>query len=210
MAQVSLSILSCDFLHLGEELTRLSPFVDRIHFDVMDGHFVPHISFGISLLQQLPKGLPIDVHLMVANPDEVFRDYIPFADVLYIHYESARELTLEVLKHIRDAGKSAGLTLNPETPVSAVAERLQHCTHITIMSVHPGAGGQACMVETLDKIPEVKKINPNIIVTVDGGMNAETAPLARAKGADILVSGSFLSKNTDVEAAAKILRGYVQ
>lgn len=204
---LSLSILSADFLHLGDEIARMTPYVDRLHFDVMDGHFVHEVSFGLPILKQLHTTLPIDTHLMVTNPEASIHDYAPLSDVIYLHEESIRGKDAAFLVTvIKSYGCHAGLTLNPETPIAEVTSLLPLFSHVLIMSVHPGAGGQECILETLDKIPQIKQLHPEITVCVDGGMNEKTAPIAKEKGADVVVSGSYVLKAGDSALAASKLR----
>lgn len=205
--ELSLSILSSTFEHLAEDIQRLEPYVDRLHFDVMDGHFVHAISFGLPVLQGIKTTLPIDVHLMVTNPEEQIRDFAPLADTLYIHEESIRGKDVRALTDlIKSFGKHAGITLNPETPVEEITSVLVYFTHVLIMSVHPGAGGQAYIPQTLEKISTLKKIAPQLSICVDGGMNEHTAPEAKKQGADCIVSGSYLLKAKDPAMAASLLR----
>lgn len=209
MTQISLSILSADFLHLQKQLSRVEPFVDRLHYDVMDGHFVDQISFGLPLLKELKTTLPIDSHLMVTNPEKQAKEYAKYSDVVYIHEETLRDKDIsQIVNDIISEGSKAGITINPETTVELVKPYLQYFTHLLIMSVHPGAGGQEYIPETLDKIPELKAINPNIIVAVDGGMNEKTAPIANEKGANVIVSGSFVLKSENPEKAVEMLKRF--
>ncbi|MFN7160080.1 MAG: ribulose-phosphate 3-epimerase [Candidatus Gracilibacteria bacterium] len=207
MTQVSLSILSADFLHLQDQLSRVEPFVDRLHYDVMDGHFVDQISFGLPLLKELKTKLPIDAHLMVTNPEEQAKDYAEYSDVVYIHEETLQGKNIQaIVEDITSAGSHAGITINPETTAEDLEPILKYFTHVLVMSVHPGAGGQECILETLDKIPEIKNLKPDIIIAVDGGMNEDTAPIANKKGADVIVSGSFVLKSKNPKQSAESLR----
>ncbi len=207
MTQISLSILSSNFLELGSEIARMEPFVDRLHFDVMDGHFVQDISFGLPILKQINTALPIDAHLMVTNPLEQVEAYAEYADAVYFHIEASDNQTKEVIKKIQNKGKTAGLVLSPDSPVEMLMPYLGLVEHILIMSVHPGAGGQAYLPETLQKIRQLKKLSPAITVMVDGGMNDTTSAEARAMGIDIIVSGSYLIKAQDPQKAVDALRG---
>lgn len=206
MTQVSLSILSSNLLALGEEISRIEPFVDRIHYDVMDGHFVDSITFGIPLLKQLDTQLPIDVHLMVTNPEDVIEEYALYADSIYFHIEAACERTTEILTQIRSHGVIGGIVISPETTVDSIAHLLPSLTHILVMSVTPGAGGQKYLPDTLKKIKELKNLHPRIHVMVDGGMNAQTSTEAISQGADTIVSGSYLTKARDVAVAVQSLK----
>lgn len=204
---LSLSILSANFMELGHEIQRVKPYIDRIHFDVMDGHFVKHISFGLPVLKTMHVDLPIDVHLMVSNPESIAEDYALYADVVYIHEESLKgkdipAITSSVTKH----HSKVGITLNPSTPIEDILPHLLYFSHVLIMSVEPGAGGQACIIEALDKISELKNLHPELHICVDGGMNENTAYVAKKKGADTIVSGSYLLHAEDPKTAASLLR----
>ena len=205
--QISYSILSANLLHLENELQTLSPFIDSIHFDVMDGHFVPHISFGIPILEALPQIVPIDVHLMTTNPLDDLLSYARHARTIYLHAEVVTEEALEQALHtVATYPVSLGLAINPETHIVDILPLLRHVQHVLIMSVVPGAGGQQCKVETLEKIPEIHQDFPNMICAVDGGMNEGTAQLAKTKGAQHIIAGSYITKATDRSAAIALLR----
>ena len=207
MTQISLSILSSNFLSLGEEIKRIEPYIERLHFDVMDGHFVRDISFGLPILRQLPQHLPIDVHLMVTNPLEHVEAYADYADAIYFHIEASGSEAYSIIKKIHNKGKVAGLVISPETSIEDVVPYLDSVHHILIMSVHPGAGGQTYLPETLKKIRQLKEISPSVVVMVDGGMNEKTSREARAMGVDIIVSGSYLVQSSSPERSANLLRG---
>jgi len=204
--QIGLSILGADLLHLEDDMKRMEPYVDRIHFDVMDGHFVPNLSFGFPVLKQLKTDLPIDAHLMIDNPEEFIEEYAKYCSSIYVHYSVTKKHTASILKRIKETGAYAGLTLNPDIEVEEILPYLHHITHVLIMSVYPGFGGQDCIPEALDKIKELKKLKPELIISVDGGMNKTTAAIARKKGADIIVSGSYLLKAKDPKKASESLR----
>lgn len=209
MVQLAASLLNADILHLQDEIDRIQSHVDRIHFDVMDGHFVPNLSFGFPILKQVAKAtsLPMDAHLMISNPEKYIEQYARIVDTIYVHYEVTLSNTLDILQDIRFHGAKAGLVLNPETPVEGIGLYAKELTHVLIMSVHPGFGGQECIVKTLEKINQVKQLSEDIIVMVDGGMNEETAPIARSHGADIIVSGSYLLQSSDLEHTVHSLKG---
>jgi len=198
MALVSLSVLSANPLHFEESIAPLLPLVDRIHYDVMDGHLVDNIALGFPLLEQWKSPLPIDAHLMISNPERFLERFAKYTDGIYIHWEAVAEHLVPHLEKVRNLGNKAGITLNPATPAEVLFPYLDSLTHVLIMSVVPGFGGQTCMTETFDKIAILKQKKPELIITVDGGITNETAPLARAKGADILVSGSYLFKSSDM------------
>lgn len=205
--QVSYSILSADLLHIGEDIEKVSSLIDSLHFDVMDGHFVEHISFGIPVLEALPKLLPIDVHLMTTNPLKDLLSYAPLARTIYMHAEVlTEEDLLGALATVATYPVSLGIAINPETHIATLYPLLQHIEHVLIMSVTPGAGGQLCKLETLEKIPEIHTSFPQMICAVDGGMNEHTAPLAKEKGAACIVAGSYIAKAAHKSDAIARLR----
>lgn len=204
MIKIAPSILAADFANLGRDIISLSDWnADWVHFDVMDGHFVPNMSFGPSIcaaIRPLTK-LPIDVHLMVEDPTR----FIPWflkagADIITVHAEAERHLH-RALQQIHEGGCKAGVVLNPGTPAFAVKEVLPYCDLVLVMSVNPGYGGQKFIPESLEKIAELRQmIDQRGLATeieVDGGVNPETAKLCIDAGATVLVAGSavFLAKD---------------
>lgn len=204
MIKIAPSILSADFSNLGRDIVSLSDWnADWVHFDVMDGHFVPNMSFGppiLSAIRPLTK-LPIDVHLMVEEPSR----FIPWfqkagADIITIHVEAEKHLH-RALQQIHEGGCKAGVVLNPGTPAVAVKELLPYCDLVLVMSVNPGYGGQQFIPESLEKISELRRMiderGLKTEIEVDGGINPETAKLCIDAGATVLVAGSavFLAKD---------------
>lgn len=204
MIKIAPSILSADFSNLGRDIVSLSDWnADWVHFDVMDGHFVPNMSFGppiLSAIRPLTK-LPIDVHLMVEEPSR----FIPWfqkagADIITIHVEAEKHLH-RALQQIHECGCEAGVVLNPGTPAIAVKEVLPYCDLVLVMSVNPGYGGQKFIPESLEKISELRRMiderGLKTEIEVDGGINPETAKLCIGAGATVLVAGSavFLAKD---------------
>ena len=204
MIKIAPSILSADFANLGRDIVSLSDWnADWVHFDVMDGHFVPNMSFGppiCAAIRPLTK-LPIDVHLMVEDPTR----FIPWfqkagADIITIHVEAERHLH-RALQQIHEGGCKAGVVLNPGTPALAVKEVLPYCDLVLVMSVNPGYGGQKFIPESLEKIAELRQMidqrGLSTEIEVDGGVNPETAKLCIDAGATVLVAGSavFLAKD---------------
>ena len=204
MIKIAPSILSADFSNLGRDIVSLSDWnADWVHFDVMDGHFVPNMSFGppiLSAIRPLTK-LPIDVHLMVEEPSR----FIPWfqkagADIITIHVEAEKHLH-RALQQIHEGGCKAGVVLNPGTPAVAVREVLPYCDLVLVMSVNPGYGGQKFIPESLEKISELRGMiderGLKTEIEVDGGINPETAKLCIDAGATVLVAGSavFLANN---------------
>ena len=199
--KISPSILSCDFSEIGKEIEKLNHSgADLIHVDVMDGHFVPNLTFGPPVIKKIRKcsNLPFDVHLMISPVEKYIKDYAEAgADIITFHPEATEDVgkTIEV---IRSYNKKVGISLNPETPSSVIEGYLKKIDLILIMSVNPGFAGQKFMPEVLEKVKFFRsKINNeklNIDIEIDGGIDFETAPLAIKAGANILVSGTTIFK----------------
>ena len=205
--QVSPSILSADFNILAKEIAELEPYSERIHFDVMDGHFVPNISFGAPVLKWIKSTLPIDVHLMIENPNQYIEDFAKAgADLIVVHSEVCDDLPSTVSK-IKDLGVMAGVSIKPKTPVSDIKEYLSIVDQVLIMTVEPGFGGQSFMEDMLPKIKELKDLGFAGDIAIDGGVNAETGKLCRDAGADILIAGSYIFGAKDRIKAITSLRG---
>jgi ribulose-phosphate 3-epimerase len=214
MIKIAPSILSADFANLGRDIERLSDWkADWIHFDVMDGHFVPNMSFGpvlCSAIRPLTK-LPIDVHLMVNEPSRFFDWFVKAgADIITFHAEAEPHIHRS-LQHLHERGVKAGVVLNPGTPAVAVKEVLPYCDLVLVMSVNPGFGGQKFIPESLSKIAELKSmIDERGLATeieVDGGVNPETAKLCVQAGATVLVAGSAVFSAPDQKEMIRQLRG---
>ena len=196
--KVSPSLLAADFINLKEELKRLKDNnTDMLHFDVMDGIFVPNISFANPILKQVKENtdIPLDVHLMIDRPHRYIKDFAKYADYLGFHFEAGSDVA-ETLKEIRELGCKSCLTIKPCTKAEEIFEFLPLCDMVLVMSVEPGFGGQSFMPDSLPKVTalkqEIARLGINTLVEIDGGINAETAPLAVNAGADVLVAGSYL------------------
>lgn len=196
--RVSASLLSSDLLNLKREIKTLETAgVDAVHIDIMDGHFVPNIAFGIDIVKFIGKvsSLPITVHLMVEHPEQ-FVDVISYSNVDYlvVHSEGNRDIE-ETLESIKDKGISAGLALNPQTPVSSVRRFFDLVDMFLVMGVYPGFGGQALIPSTVEKIRQIKSIKKDAIVGIDGGINESSVSFVNKEKPDILVVGSYLFDN---------------
>ena len=199
--KISPSILSCDFSEIGSEIEKLNNSgADLIHIDVMDGHFVPNLTFGPPVISKIRKcsKLPFDVHLMISPVEKYIQDYANAgADIITFHPEATDNIqrTIDVIK---SCGKKVGISLNPETPSTVIENYLKEIDLILIMSVNPGFAGQKFMPEVLEKVKffrsKIKNENLNIDIEIDGGIDFETAPLAIKAGANILVSGTTVFK----------------
>ena len=199
--KISPSILSCDFSEIGSEIEKLNNSgADLIHIDVMDGHFVPNLTFGPPIISKIRKcsKLPFDVHLMISPVEKYIQDYANAgADIITFHPEATDNIqrTIDVIK---SCGKKVGISLNPETPSTVIENYLKEIDLILIMSVNPGFAGQKFMPEVLEKVKffrtKIENENLNIDIEIDGGIDFETAPLAIKAGANILVSGTTIFK----------------
>ena len=188
------SLLAADFSKLKEEITEVEKLgAEYLHLDVMDGNFVPNISFGAPVISSLRKhsNLVFDVHLMVNEPDYLIEDFAQFSDIITVHAEAAKHLN-RTIQLIKSFGKKVGVALNPSTSLDTIKYDLDNIDMVLIMTVNPGFGGQKFIPEMLQKIKDLRKINQNIDIEVDGGINAETGKLVKEAGANVLVAGSYI------------------
>ena len=213
MIKISPSVLACDLSRLCDEVLEIEKAgADMVHLDVMDGMFVTNMSFGNPVIEALRNktNMVFDVHLMIVEPERYIDRFIDAgADILTFHYEACAD-SLAALKHIRERGVKAAISVKPKTPVSAIYDLLEYCDMVLIMTVEPGYGGQSLIPECLDKVAtlreEIERRGLDIDIQVDGGINAKNAPQAIAKGATVLVAGSSVFKASDRKAAIDDLR----
>ncbi len=214
MIKIAPSILSADFSKLGEEIKDVEKGgADYIHVDVMDGHFVPNITIGPLIVESVRPitKLPLDVHLMIENPDQYIEAFAKAgADYITVHVEACRHLH-RTIQLIKSFGVKAGVVLNPATPVQMIEHIIEDLDMVLLMSVNPGFGGQKFIPSVLTKIKQVKELvvqkGLTVEIEVDGGVNKETAPLCIQAGATVLVAGSAVYNQTDREQAIAALRG---
>lgn len=207
------SILAADFNHLGDAIKMINQSdADYIHFDVMDGVFVPNISFGIPVIEHVNKiaTKPLDVHLMIVEPDKFIEPFVKAgASILTVHYETCLHLhrTIQIIKSF---GIKASVCLNPHTPVSVLEEIILDLDMVLLMSVNPGFGGQAFIPSTYSKVKKLKELidekNPNCLIEVDGGVNYETGKQLFKAGANVLVAGSFVFNSENPTETIKKLK----
>lgn len=203
------SILAADFARLGEQVAEAEKAgADRIHVDVMDGHFVPNLSMGAPVVQSLRRitRLPLETHLMITNPDLFLEEFVAAgSDSFLVHWEGNCNLDRTV-RRIKELGKRAGVVINPATPAAVLEEILPEVDQVLVMTVNPGFGHQHFLRSTLPKIERVRqmveRMKLNCEVEVDGGVDEETAPLAAEAGADVFVAGSSIFGNKAGVAAA--------
>jgi len=204
------SLLAADFGKLADEIIRAERSgADALHLDIMDPHFVPNLSFGpdvVALAKRVAPGFYRNVHLMMSRPDLYLEKFASAgAQTLQIHVEADCDLHVE-LRRIRALGLKNAIVLNPETPVEILTPYLGEIDEALVMTVHPGYGGQKFIAECLPKVTWLRERRPELDIMVDGGVNAETAVQAVRAGANQLVAGSYLFKQTDMKAAVAVLR----
>ncbi|MES1043008.1 ribulose-phosphate 3-epimerase [Heyndrickxia oleronia] len=213
MVKIAPSILSANFSKLADEIKDVEKAgADYIHIDVMDGHFVPNITMGplvVEAIRPITK-LPLDVHLMIENPDQFIASFVKAgADYITVHVEACKHLH-RTIQYIRSFGVKAGVVLNPATPVEMIKHVLKDIDMVLLMTVNPGFGGQRFIMSVLPKIKQVKELidqeGLNIEIEVDGGINPETAKLCTDAGANVLVAGSAIYNHEDRKKAINEIR----
>ncbi len=213
--KIAPSVLSADFSKMGEEIKRIERGgADLVHCDVMDGVFVPNITFGIKMVEDMRKvtDLPLDVHLMIVHPEKYVEKFAKAgADYITVHWEACQDNLAEVLQLIKSTGKKCGAVINPDTPVEKIERVIPLCDMVLVMSVFPGFGGQKFIPSVLDKCREIKELikksGKDILLEIDGGINRDNIETVKSYGVDIAVAGNAVFKAEDIEKEIKILQG---
>lgn len=214
MIKIAPSILSADFSNLGEDVKKLhNAGADFIHIDVMDGRFVPNISFGMPIIKAIRNKTDkvFDVHLMIEEPSKYIDDFIAAgADLITIHYESEKHID-RAIHYIKSKGIKVGVAINPGTPTYVLKDIISELDMVLIMSVNPGFGGQKFINYSIEKIKEVKamseKTNKDLLIQVDGGIDPSNVSKVIEAGANVIVAGSAVFKNGEIEKNISLLRG---
>ena len=214
MIRIAPSLLACDFAEMGAAVRAVEAAgADALHLDVMDGVFVPNISFGLPVIEALRShtSLPFDVHLMIVDPERYLERFVKVgADWITVHYEACKD-PAAALRTIRELGCLAGLSIKPNTRPEEIFPLLPLCDMVLVMTVEPGFGGQSLIPACLEKIPvlraELARIGHSAAIEVDGGVNGKTVASVREAGAEILVAGSSVFGASDMAAAMQTLRG---
>ncbi len=203
------SVLAADLGKLQSEVDSIEPYCEWVQIDVMDGHFVPNLSFGAPVVKCLKTTLILDAHLMVENPADRIKEFLDAGcKNITFHAEVVPETDARraLIQAIRKGGATAGIAVNPETPISIIDDVVDDIDLVLIMSVHPGFGGQKFIPDVLEKVKTLRASHPDLMIQIDGGIDADTAKLARAAGANNIVAGSYIFKSTDRKTAITSLR----
>lgn len=214
MIKIAPSVLTADFLTLKDDIKKLEDAgVDMLHLDVMDGEFVPNISFGNPVIKSIKAHtkLPLDVHLMIDRPHRYIDEFAKYADYISFHFEAGSD-NEKTLKRIRELGVKSAIVIKPCTSAESVFSLLPYCDMVLVMSVEPGFGGQKFMPDALEKLSalrdECKRQSLDILIEVDGGINGETAPLAIKAGANVLVAGNYIFSAENIAERVKEIKSF--
>jgi len=210
------SILSADFGKINEEIASIDSYSDLIHVDVMDGHFVPNITFGPGQVGHMRSKKPFDVHLMIENPDKYLGEFakgvksavgeeLYTQSYLVVHQEAVKDLPA-TLKAIKALGMRAGVALNPDTSWDTIENILDDIDMVVCMTVNPGFGGQKFIDSVMPKVIKLKELKPKLLIEIDGGVNDQTSKLCKEAGADVLVAGNYVFSSPDRKVAIESLR----
>lgn len=213
MIKIAPSLLSADFIRLEEEISKIQDAgADILHLDVMDGHFVPNLTFGLPIIKQIKDftKIPIDVHLMVSNP-ATYLETLGKWNIDYVSFHQEAEIHIHrQIKVLQDLGVKAGIAINPATPIESIFPVVADLDFVLIMSVNPGFGGQNFIPNVYDKIEKLRKladqVNPDLEIEIDGGVNNINAPKLISKGSDILVAGSYVFNSDNYKNQIQSLR----
>lgn len=211
--KLSPSILSADFTRLAEEVKKVEPLSDYIHLDVMDGHFVPNITYGLLIGEAVNRvtNVPIDTHLMIENPEAFVDDFCKISEIVSVHYESTNHLN-RLINRIKEHDRKAFVAINPHTIVELLEDIIMDIDGVLVMSVNPGFGGQRFIPNTLNKIRKLDEMRKTMGLTfeieIDGGINEETFRSVLRAGADILVMGNYVFSSEDPLKALKLIKEF--
>ena len=211
--RIAPSLLAADFANLERDIAMVnSSEADWFHIDIMDGVFVPNISYGMPVLKAIQKHVqkPLDVHLMIVDPDRYIETFAALgSEILTVHYEASTHLHRSIQK-IKGCGMKAGVALNPHTPIRSLSETIQDIDLVCLMSVNPGFGGQSFIENTFEKVKEVKELiktkKTSCLIEIDGGVTDKNASKLISCGADVLVAGSYVFGAPDPEAKIQLLK----
>lgn len=207
--KISPSMLACDFTQMGNEIKKISSLgADYIHMDIMDGNFVPNISFGPDVVKSLRNlsAVPFDVHLMIDNPHKYIKQFAEAgADIITFHVESNCDI-FKTIKLIKDYKAKAGLSIKPNTPAEKIIPFLNHIDLALVMTVEPGFGGQKFMENQLEKTKIIRRHSKNVLIEIDGGINGETIKKIKKYPVDICVAGTYIFKAPDIKKAINSIK----
>lgn len=206
VVKIAPSILSADFGKLNEEIDEIEGHADLIHVDVMDGHFVPNISFGAPVMKWIKTDLPLDVHLMISHPLRYVEQFVKAGASRIIFHVESEDDPEEVIEKILSCDAKPGISIKPATPVSAIERWLPVLDEVLVMTVEPGFGGQMFMEDMVPKIKELRDMGFDKDIAIDGGINAGTAKICRDAGANVLIAGSYVFGSKDRGAMIESLR----